>query len=302
MKNYWYEVAKALKNEPVFFALVVANTDHSPGTLGARLFATTTDCFGTIGGGIMEFELLERARDFLEKGTAFCALEKKVHRNISTEEASGLFCAGEQWILFGVINSDKIVSELTTSNDKRLKIENGHWSLSTRNPSQKWSTLTHDETHWVYEESLLNPKRIAIVGGGHCGLALSEVMHQLGFYVSVFDIRKTLTIDRNNVADDIQIVEKYLDVGEKISFPESTHVVVMTADFVSDVNVLNGLKKTHPYIGVMGSKAKIGKIKTKVDSDLFDILRTPIGLPIGSNTPAEIAISIAGEIISLRLF
>lgn len=302
MKNYWLEVAKRLQKEAVFFALVVASTDHSPGTSGARLFATKTQCFGTIGGGIMEFDLLKRARYFLESGEAFCCLEKKIHRDIPTHEASGLFCAGEQWIIFGVIASGKIVNEFTKDTSNRLKIENGEWSIVPTLNSQTWSTLKRHGQNWVYEESFLNPKRIAIVGGGHCGLALSKIMHQLGFYVAVFDIRKTLTVDRNDVADDIQVVEHYTDVGEKISFPETTHVVVMTADFISDVNVLNGLKRTHPYIGVMGSRTKIGKIKTKIDDDLFDLLRTPIGLPIRSHTPTEIAVSIAAEIISLRLF
>ncbi len=250
----------------------------------------------------MEFDLLERAKDFLKKGDAFCRLEKKVHRNIKTEEASGLFCAGEQWILFGVIASDEIIKNFVKATDKNLRIENGCWSLVPGNPDHKNIGLTRHGDGWIYEESFLNPKRIAIVGGGHCGLALSEIMHQLGFYVSVYDIRKSLTIDRNNAADDIEIVEHYSEVGAKISFPESTHVVVMTADVISDVTALNGLGQNHPYIGVMGSKAKIGKIKTQIDPNLFELLRTPIGISIGSNTPTEIAVSIAAEIISLRLF
>ncbi len=302
MKNYWEKLALVLQEEPLFFAIVGENTAHSPGTAGARMFATKTQSWGTIGGGIMEFELLNRGRALLEKDEEVFFLERRIHREGAGDFASGLFCAGEQWLIFGIIKNINIIGRFTNSSgDGLLKIEPS--GLTTHSPSSigvRYKGLVKtDIDAWCYEELFFNPKRIAIVGGGHCGLALSRVMHQLGFYVSVFDIRETTTFLRIDCADERKIVNSYKDIGKHIAQPETTHVVIMSADVGSDVEALSSLDAPYPYIGLMGSPAKIAKIKKNISPELFSRLSAPIGMPIGSHTPEEIAISIAAEIISL---
>ena len=98
--TFWRAVLQRLDaGTPLFVALVVANTRGSPGTLGARLLVNADgNTLGTIGGGIMEANLIRAARDGLRAGKdAPPSLERLEHRNKpGTAHPSGLICAGEQ--------------------------------------------------------------------------------------------------------------------------------------------------------------------------------------------------------------
>jgi xanthine dehydrogenase accessory factor len=84
------------------------------------------------------------------------------------------------------------------------------------------------------------------------------------------------------------------------------YVVVMTVGFASDEVVIRQmLDKDLKYFGVLGSRAKMAQLMKNLkgeghSKEKLDRIRTPIGLPINSQTPEEIAISIAAEIISVK--
>jgi xanthine dehydrogenase accessory factor len=132
-------------------------------------------------------------------------------------------------------------------------------------------------------------------------------MHQLDYDVLVFDIRKEVsTLTQNIYARSAKIVEDYQAVGTVIPFPQLTCVVVMTTDFPSDIRALLGVVPLpFPFIGVMGSRAKIATIfeqlqQAGISKSLLSRLYAPVGLPINSHTPEEIAISIAAQILQER--
>ncbi len=162
-------------------------------------------------------------------------------------------------------------------------------------------------TDWRYEEQLMNFKRIAIIGGGHCSLALSRLMKQLGYDVFVFDTRENVsTVKENKYARSVQIVDDFQEVGKQINFPELTNVVVMTTDVVSDVRGLLGVKDLpFHFIGVMGSQPKISEIieqlkNEDISNDQLSKFTAPVGIPMISNTPEEIAVSVAAQILQNR--
>src|SRR5699024_2926539 len=104
-ETFWRAVAERLNaGTTVYVAMVVANTRGSPGTLGARLLvAADGHVEGTIGGGIMEANLVEQARQSLHTGGDDPPrLQHLVHRKElgprrrETHQSSGLICAGEQ--------------------------------------------------------------------------------------------------------------------------------------------------------------------------------------------------------------
>jgi xanthine dehydrogenase accessory factor len=175
------------------------------------------------------------------------------------------------------------------------------------NLAQPQIQLTQELGTWRYEEQLLNRNRIAIIGGGHCSLALSRVMHQLDYDVLVFETRHEVsTLTQNIYARSVKIVEDYQAVGTVIPFPQLTCVVVMTTDFTSDIRALLGVVSfPFPFIGLMGSRAKIATIfeqlqQSGVSKSLLSRLYAPVGLPINSHTPEEIAIAIAAQILQER--
>jgi xanthine dehydrogenase accessory factor len=146
-----------------------------------------------------------------------------------------------------------------------------------------------------------------IVGGGHCALALSDLMSKMDFRIHIFDDRPDLnTLQKNHFADEIVIIESYEKIGEAISSDPDAYVVIMTLGYKTDALVIRQLAdRAFKYFGVLGSKAKMATLLKElradgVDPHHFDRIRAPIGVPIKSRSPEEIAVSIAAEIISVK--
>jgi xanthine dehydrogenase accessory factor len=316
--SYWKKVLSLLNEEQnVFLAMVVHHTIHSPGTTGAKLLvAENKKMMGTIGGGIMEYELVNRARDILNHENFTPEIHTLNHKKSGSGEQSGMICAGKQTNLYYVCDPekdgeivDKIIQNLTEGQSAILSISPEGMSLHKKeleNHDSQYS-FTQSENHWCYQEQLKNFNRIAILGGGHCSLALSRVMKNLGYDVVAFDTRENIsTLDQNNFADSIQIIDDYKKAASQINLPEKTDVVIMTTDVASDVCGLLGIfDKPFPFIGVMGSENKISEIKNRlktegISDNQLSRLTAPVGLPMVSNTPEEIAISVAAQLLQLR--
>jgi len=316
--SYWKKVLSLLKKEQkVFLALVVDHTIHSPGTTGAKLLVTENkEMMGTIGGGIMEYELVNRAQEILSNENFIPEIHTLNHKKSGSGEQSGMICAGKQTNLYYVCESEKdgktveeMAQVLSESQPAILSISLEGLSL------QKQKLQNHDfqycftqsENNWHYQEQLKNFNQIAIIGGGHCSLALSRVMNNLGYDVVAFDTRGNIsTLDQNNFAVSRQIIDDYKKAAPQINLPEKTNIVIMTTDVASDVRGLLGvLDNPFPFIGVMGSENKISEIKKRlkaegIDDQQLSRITAPVGLPMVSNTPEEIAISIAAQLLQFR--
>lgn len=323
MIPFWKSLLNELKGgKKVFLTLVAQNTPHSPGTAGAKMFLPEEGrAVGTVGGGVMEHRLIEMAKEAFQQETFEPKIETLAHRKIGTgmgERKSGMVCAGEQINLYYLCLPDrdkepiqKALALMEGDRSGSLFIgEKGEMEMREKEPLFRESPyrITREEGKWIYEEELLNRKRMAIIGGGHCSFALSRTMKNLGYIITVFDIRKDLSTFGENIwARHKYLIENYTEAGKTISYPELTPVVVMTADQPSDVRAMAGLLNLpFPYIGVMGSGAKIHQIyKDLEDLGWSDVrsredLYIPVGLPINSHTPAEIAISVAAQLLQER--
>jgi xanthine dehydrogenase accessory factor len=316
--SYWKKVFSLLKEEQkVFLAMVVDHTIHSPGTTGAKLLVTENkEMMGTIGGGIMEYELVNRAQEILSNKIFIPEIHTLNHNKFGSGEQSGMICAGKQTNLYYVCEPEKdrktvdeMVQVLSESQPAILSISLEGLSLQKQklqnHDFQYW--FTQSENNWHYQEQLKNFNRIAIIGGGHCSLALSRVMNNLGYDVVAFDTRGNIsTLDQNNFAVSRQIIDDYKKAAPQINLPEKTNIVIMTTDVASDVRGLLGvLDNPFPFIGVMGSENKISEIKKRlkaegIDDQQLSRITAPVGLPMVSNTPEEIAISIAAQLLQLR--
>ena len=315
---YWKKVLSLLnKGQNVFIAMVVDHTIHSPGTTGAKLLVKENkEMMGTIGGGIMEFTLVNRAYNILNNGNFNPEIQSLDHKKTGTDEQSGMICAGKQTNLYYVCDPekdgeivDKIVQNLTEGQSAILSISPEGMSLHKQeleNHDSQYS-FTQSDNHWCYQEQLKNYNRIAILGGGHCSLALSRVMKNLGYDVFVFETRGNIsTLGENNFVDTTNILDDFKDAASQLSLPENTQVVVMTTDVPNDVRGLLGLLDfPFPFIGVMGSVNKISEIKKRLHAEniseqQLSRIISPVGLAMVSNTPEEIAISVAAQLLQLR--
>ena len=153
----------------------------------------------------------------------------------------------------------------------------------------------------------LGPKQyVYIFGAGHCGAALARVLKPLGFFTTIIDERDYV-INALDDAADVKVNEGFVEYIEKHGIPNDRYIVVCTPSHTNDYNVLNKIleKKIHPkYFGMLCSKKKIADYLEKSyevhgkDIDLSNFY-SPIGLQTGGDSPEEVAISIAGEILSV---
>jgi len=315
---FWTTLASYLRGgQKVFIALVAEHTTHSPGTTGARMIVAEDGTIaGTIGGGIMEYNLVKRARTLLEDGEFAPELQTLHHREKGEGEKSGMICAGRQTNLYYLCYPERDTDAVEEAARAQGKGLSGEMHISEEGMGfnagppvvdQPQILLVQQSGAWRYVEQLLNQKRIAIMGGGHCALALSRMMQGLGYDVFVFDTRSDVaTVQQNTFARSVTIVPDLREAGAQVGYPELTDVVVMTTDFPSDVHSLLGVVALpFPFVGMMGSPAKITRIykelqKAGVSKEALAKIHMPVGLPIHSNTPEEIAISVAAQIIQRR--
>jgi xanthine dehydrogenase accessory factor len=225
-----------------------------------------------------------------------------------------MICSGKQTVIFrsltpedaGTIES--IVRTLENRQPNSLVLTPESVAVEPSTPTAPDFTFeSRSETDFLFRERLGAKNELFIVGGGHCALALSELMSKMDFYIRLFDDRPELnTISKNTFVHEKHVIESYEQIAERVTGGPNTYVVVMTLGFASDEIVIRRLlDKTFRYFGVLGSKAKMAALlknlkKEGFPEDKLKNIRTPIGVPINSRTPEEIAISIASEMISVK--
>jgi xanthine dehydrogenase accessory factor len=314
MNGFFQVLAARLESaERVFAAFVVGHSSHSPGSTGARMAVFEDGSrIGTIGGGVMELSICSMASAALNNSAAPFEprLKRLVHRADAGEAASGLLCAGEQTNLYLVLDrTDHLASVQAAAEAERLgmpgllTISASGLTLRSDDAGPQHRLLQNGDA-WEYREQLLNLRRVAILGGGHCGLALSHTLSSLNYHVTLLDDRASVpTMDACNLAATTYVVDDLTAAARLVDHPDLTAAVVMCSTVKSDIKALTGLLRLpFPFIGVMGSPAKLGHINSSLRDAGFgktDLLRltAPVGLSIGSRTPEEIAISVAAQLI-----
>ncbi len=315
--NIWNFILNHLnEDKKVILLIVIESNGSSPGRLGFKMaVAESHQIFGSIGGGIMEYEMVEYAKNLFATDFLNLFIKRQVHNTESEKDQSGMICSGEQTILFYPLEADKANTDLISQLLKCIN-ENCKSTLSilprgmklgvTQKSEQHFDSIIKNENDWEYHEEISFKNELYIIGAGHVGLALSRTMEQLGFYVIVFDNRLSLnTMEQNTFAHKKQVVD-YNEIEKYIPEGQNVYVIIMTNQHVSDKDVLSKLIRNDcKYIGLMGSKKKVQKLfsdlRTKgyTESELKKV-HSPIGLDIKSETPEEIAVSIAAEIIMVK--
>jgi xanthine dehydrogenase accessory factor len=158
----------------------------------------------------------------------------------------------------------------------------------------------------VFIEPLGTRHTLVIFGGGHCGMALSRMAAMAGFRVVVYDERAEWANREKHPDASETICAPYSEAADRVAFGKTAYIVIMTHGHAHDEVVLRAcLGKEHAYLGLIGSRAKVKRFfdalraEGRADEELSRVF-APIGLDIGSDTPAEIAVSILAQIIAVR--
>lgn len=294
---------------------VLESKGSSPGRQGFFMTVNAKgEMEGSIGGGIMEHKFVELAKERLrEQGSKAQELKKQIHDKNAATNQSGMICSGEQTILlYPAQQKDadtikNIISSLEQNKNGALILSPAGIQFENTIPAKNFEYAFQSEDNWLYKEKTGYKNKLFIIGGGHCALAFSKLMSEMDFYITLYEERQGLhTVLQNEFAHEINIIDDYTALSNLIPSGPGQYVVIMTFGYRSDDIALRALlNKQFNYLGVLGSKTKMEKLFTEyrnagISEECLQRIHTPIGLEINSQTPEEIAVSIAAEIIKIK--
>lgn len=157
----------------------------------------------------------------------------------------------------------------------------------------------------VYIEPLQVKEPMTIFGAGHIAQAVAPLLQALDYTVTVVDSREEYATSERFPGCEVRCASPRSHV-ETVNGGEDEHWLIVTHDHPLDQDLGEALlQKPHAWLGMIGSRAKIAKFRMRyraagLDDTTIARLRAPVGLDLGAETPAEIAVSICAELIRLR--
>jgi xanthine dehydrogenase accessory factor len=158
----------------------------------------------------------------------------------------------------------------------------------------------------LYVEPYLPQATLFVIGCGHVGRALASLGRWLGYTVAVHDDRAEMVTQEQIPDAHLYLTGTMEEALAQNPIDRHTYVAVVTRNIGIDRQILPSLLKTPaPYIGVIGSKRRWEETRRLlqadgVPADALARVRSPLGLEINAESPAEIAVSIMAEIILLH--
>lgn len=163
--------------------------------------------------------------------------------------------------------------------------------------------LTGEPSGWFIEPLRESP-RVILFGGGHVAQCMARQLDLLDYRVWVLEDREAFAQELLFPAAERVICCDYEHVEPTLLITKRDHGIVMSRGHETDYQILCWLLRSEvDYIGCIGSKRKIALTKERLLADgvtesQIARLHAPVGLSIGAQTPAEIAVSVAAELIS----
>lgn len=171
--------------------------------------------------------------------------------------------------------------------------------------NKKSQTITVDGEK-VYTEFLRQSYNVVVCGAGHVSIAIIKMCNLLDLPVTVIDDRMEFTNNAKAAGADKVMYEPFENALDKIEGDSGTFFIIVTRGHRYDQVCLEKIiNKDNAYIGMIGSRLRVGKVLDYLEDkgisrEKLDKVYTPIGLKIGAETPAEIAVSIMAEIIEVK--
>jgi xanthine dehydrogenase accessory factor len=257
------------------------------------MFVNPTQSHNTIGGGHLEWQAIQKAREVLSGGKHTEAL---LHQRFVLGPQLGQCCGGVVYLSFILLSTPRAVETQT----KRLQDQY----------SEKARTLT-------------------IFGAGHVAQAILQVAKQLPFRLYCIDSRENMLHEASQILEDQTSATTNIDSwSQPIVFehsnlledsrytinhmPEHGDTLVMTHNHAEDLEIIASCLERYKnhndmgYIGLIGSKSKWMRFRSRLrqrgftDLDL-DQVTCPIGIPnIRSKTPQAIAVGVVAQLLQDR--
>jgi xanthine dehydrogenase accessory factor len=156
-------------------------------------------------------------------------------------------------------------------------------------------------------EFLPGARNFVLFGGGHVGRALAPILESLGFRVTVYDSRPELRAALEAVPGRQVVIGEYTDIAPvRGELERAEFCFIATHGHQHDYRVLTQVIAAggqRRYIGLIGSRSKVRTTRERLARDGIpapDCLYAPVGLALGAQSPAEIAVAVAAEVVALQ--
>ena len=259
--NAWQRSVSELRQsrQPAVLVSVDSIVGSTPREPGARMIVTAERIFGTIGGGNLEYQACRIARDQLELG-AGDGLQR-----FPLGAGLGQCCGGLVNLMFERLGTDS-----------------------------DWQQLLQEE----------DAIELYLFGAGHVGQAVVAALSALPVRIHWIDTRDNML---PAVADGVELFCSDTPEAEIDAAPGGSYFLVMTHDHSLDQRLSEAILKRDDftYFGLIGSRSKRRNFETRmrrrgIDAHKFERMTCPIGIAgIRSKQPAQIAISVAAEILQV---
>ena len=343
MKKNIYQMAceLLLSGQNIILAKTIRRSGSTPRDVGSMcIFTETGELFGTVGGGLLEYQVQTRARDLFKEKTSSVYPFRLTGRGAAE---AGMICGGEVDLYLDPLFPENketlalfqaLVSEMTANRPVRLvtRIEDKIPALETGTrmmikedgssmgsidgldpetlpPMDKSSfeLVSPDpmEPGFFVEKIRLNP-RVFLFGAGHVSVFVAQLARLVGFDITVIDDRPEFAnAERFPEADDL-IVSDFRQAFDTLEISKNAYILIITRGHLHDKTVLEkALSTPAAYIGMIGSVRKRNLIykdllNEGIPKERLESVYSPVGLDIHAETPEEIAVSIVAELIKAR--
>jgi len=292
-------------------ATVARTTGSTPVPVGTKMLVGPAGRLeGSVGGGCVEADVLEAARAAAAVGPVI----RTHHLNADLAGDLGLSCGGTvEIVVEPLVQQEAYVAALEAA----AAAEQGtlttalDWShgphkqfSSAADPEGPAAALSEDRHTLV--EHLLPAPRVVVFGAGHVGSAIANAAAVAGFRVVIVDDRPEFA-DPERFPRAMRVVAASVDAAlPQLAIAPQDAVVIATRGHRHDAAILERVALTGTgYVGLLGSRRKQAVItkalqQAGVPVEALKRVRVPVGLAIGAETPEEIAVSVAAELIAWR--
>jgi xanthine dehydrogenase accessory factor len=310
---------------------VAATRGSVPREAGARMIATERATCGTIGGGHLEFDAIRIAREGLRTGSAGASLAR-----FPLAARLGQCCGGVATVLFQRFDattepslaalarrvergeSVAIATAVTRESagpvvvtaDTAPEVLPAAVLAAARalvaQPDAAPQIVEEAGATWFVERVIGNDFRVVILGNGHVGRALVQVLGALPCTVTWVDERESDF--PASLPPNVAVVATDVPEAEVRSAAPGSMFLVMTHSHALDFDLVAAIlgRNDFRYVGMIGSKAKRAQMERRlaergVDGASIGRVTCPIGIAgIGGREPGAIAVAVAGELLQIR--
>jgi len=284
---------------------VVRTWGSSPRPVGSLMLMREDGIHaGSVSGGCVEEDLVSRYRSHQLSGT----FPSMIDYGINREEASrlGLPCGGRLELLIERLHSVKglqiLLDKLQSSElvARRVCLNSGEVSLHPAMASEDFS-YTADTVSKVFGPCW----QLLLIGAGHLSGYVAQIALMLDYHVIVCDPRDTYGETWSVEGTELLRLMPDDAVRAYASHPRSVVLALTHDTTLDDMALLDALNSEAFYVGALGSKRNSERRRERLEvlgmtEQQVQRLHAPVGLTIGSRTPAEIAVSIMAEVTSRR--